>query len=148
MSRPAAEATALGSNNEGLVSDAAAIRADVIGRWILIIAAVVLPWLAFSVARRTIVRWPSVGRAVAVGGARVIAVIAGVFGVVFAMCAYPAPGAGPKARLGYREAAPIIQALDAYRNAQGGWPASIEELTPTFLANTVRDSRQNRVISG
>ena len=50
-----------------------------------------------------------------------------------AMSACPAPGKGAKAKRGYAEAQPVIDALTAFHLAHNAYPASLSELVPTYL---------------
>ncbi len=43
------------------------------------------------------------------------------------------PGKGPKARAGYRAAAPVIAALDRFHSDRGHYPEALGELVPTYL---------------
>jgi hypothetical protein len=49
------------------------------------------------------------------------------------LAACPAPGEGPKAERGFRRAAPVIEALDRYREQRGSYPERLEQLVPDFL---------------
>jgi hypothetical protein len=46
----------------------------------------------------------------------------------------PPPGEGRKAERGYAAAAPVIEALAAYHTAHQGYPATLEEMVPDYLA--------------
>ena len=48
-------------------------------------------------------------------------------------CFCSAPGKGRKARSGFRAAAPLILALEKFRETRGQYPATLEELVPTYL---------------
>ena len=48
-------------------------------------------------------------------------------------CFGPAPGKGQKARAGFRAAAPVIQALEKFREDHGQYPADLSELVPKYL---------------
>lgn len=48
------------------------------------------------------------------------------------------PGKGPKAQTAMRQMAPVIQAAEAYRSANGLYPADLDELVPQFLPGTPR----------
>ena len=50
-----------------------------------------------------------------------------------AVSACPAPGKGAKAKRGYAEAQPIIDALAAFHRANNAYPVSLSELVPTYL---------------
>jgi hypothetical protein len=57
----------------------------------------------------------------------------------------PGPGEGPKAARGRERAAPVIEALAAYRESVGRYPDDLGLLVPTFLpesALTVPDRPQ------
>ena len=56
--------------------------------------------------------------------------IAGV--VILSACA--APGEGVKAKSGYAAAAPVITALEAYRQANAAYPSSLNQLVPKYIA--------------
>jgi hypothetical protein len=43
------------------------------------------------------------------------------------------PGKGRKAEVGYREAAPVITALEKYHEKRGHYPTQLHELVPDFL---------------
>src|SRR5690348_7641586 len=43
------------------------------------------------------------------------------------------PGKGPAAERGYRRSAPVIAALERYRQARGAYPDSLPMLVPEFL---------------
>jgi hypothetical protein len=45
----------------------------------------------------------------------------------------PPPGEGPKAERLFKEAAPIIDALEQYRSERGSYPKMIGELIPRYL---------------
>jgi hypothetical protein len=44
------------------------------------------------------------------------------------------PGQGAQAQRGYQAAAPIIAALETYRQAHGQYPATLDALVPAYLA--------------
>ena len=48
-------------------------------------------------------------------------------------CFGPAPGKGRKARSGFRAAAPVIQALEEFREDHKQYPADLGELVPKYL---------------
>jgi hypothetical protein len=50
------------------------------------------------------------------------------------LSACAAPGEGVKAKSGYAAAAPVIKALEAYHQANAGYPASLDKLVPAFIA--------------
>jgi hypothetical protein len=52
--------------------------------------------------------------------------------VILSACA--APGEGAKAKSGYTAAGPVIAALEAYRQASGVYPPSLNQLVPRFIA--------------
>jgi hypothetical protein len=52
------------------------------------------------------------------------------------LAACPAPGEGPKAARGRERAAPVIQALQRYREAHGAYPDSLAILVPDFLPDS------------
>ncbi|HEV7691926.1 MAG TPA: hypothetical protein VGO52_13915 [Hyphomonadaceae bacterium] len=45
----------------------------------------------------------------------------------------PAAGKGPKAEAGYKAAAPVIEALEKWRVAKGGYPEQLAALAPDYL---------------
>ncbi|MEP6571982.1 MAG: hypothetical protein ABJD11_04775 [Gemmatimonadota bacterium] len=45
------------------------------------------------------------------------------------------PGTGGKARVGMSRAAPLVNAVEAYRSAHGGYPAALEDLVPDFIGS-------------
>jgi len=51
-------------------------------------------------------------------------------------CFGPAPGKGRKARAGFRAAAPVILALERFHKSHGQYPATLDELVPTYLPDT------------
>lgn len=51
-----------------------------------------------------------------------------------ALSACAAPGEGVKAKSGYVAAAPVITALEAYRQANASYPSSLNQLVPKFFA--------------
>jgi hypothetical protein len=50
------------------------------------------------------------------------------------------PGVGPKAERGYRCAAPVIAALEEYRQAEGEYPVTLQELVPEYLPQNVLEA--------
>ncbi len=46
------------------------------------------------------------------------------------------PGKGPRAERGYRQAAPVIDALERFHQARGAYPDSLPQLVPAFLADS------------
>jgi hypothetical protein len=55
---------------------------------------------------------------------------------VLLLAACPAPGEGPKAQRGEARAAPVIEALTAYRAERGAYPDSLRLLVPRFLPDS------------
>ena len=45
----------------------------------------------------------------------------------------PPPAKGPKAEKFYEEAAPIISALELYKNERGSYPESLDDLIPKYI---------------
>ena len=45
------------------------------------------------------------------------------------------PGTGGRARVGVSRAGPLGNAVEAYRSAHGGYPASLEDLVPDFVGS-------------
>lgn len=43
------------------------------------------------------------------------------------------PGVGPKAEKGYRACNPIVEALERFRADKKSYPASLQELVPTYI---------------
>ena len=48
-------------------------------------------------------------------------------------CFTTPPGKGYKARAGYRDAAPVISALERFDQERGHYPAGLDELVPIYL---------------
>lgn len=61
------------------------------------------------------------------------AVCAGAGYWVWATFIGPPPGVGPKAEQGYRDCAPVIDALGRFQAEHGAYPETLEELVPAFL---------------
>ena len=120
------------------MTDAAALRWEAIIGRILVILALLLPPLAFVYLRGRMAHWPKVRRDIGLAGVGMLTAVVMVFGLVFASCWYPPLGSSVTARIGYREAGRIIQALDAYHADHGQWPARLDQLTPAYLADTAR----------
>jgi hypothetical protein len=45
------------------------------------------------------------------------------------------PGKGPVAEEGYRQAAPVIAAIDKFREQHGRYPGKLQELVPHYLSH-------------
>jgi hypothetical protein len=54
--------------------------------------------------------------------------------LVAVLCACTAPGKGVKAESGYDAAAPVIAALEDYRQSNHAYPQSLDLLVPKFLS--------------
>lgn len=63
-----------------------------------------------------------------------VGMVAGLVAVLFGACYGPEPGEGPKARLGYQHAAPLIDALDRYHERYGFYPRALSYLVPEYLS--------------
>ena len=64
--------------------------------------------------------------------AQLIAPFAVCLGLCLVGCWTP-PGKGPKARAGYRAAAPVITALEKFHADRGHYPESLGDLVPAYL---------------
>jgi hypothetical protein len=43
------------------------------------------------------------------------------------------PGQGPNAQIGMRASVPILQSIEAFRNARGVYPLTLDDVVPEFL---------------
>ncbi len=60
-------------------------------------------------------------------------------------CFGPPPGKGPRAAAGFHAAAPIIGALERFRQDRGRYPKALEELVPRYVHDSAAfDLRRGR----
>ena len=76
--------------------------------------------------------WISVGLAIAIWACALIVCGLGANWLWQTFIGDP-PGQGDRAQLGYQACAPIIAALESYQQAHGAYPASLQDLVPTYL---------------
>ena len=62
--------------------------------------------------------------------------LVGALAIGCGACFGPPPGQGRKAETGFRAAAPIISALDTYRERQGHYPTKLAQLVPRYISSS------------
>jgi len=63
-----------------------------------------------------------------------IQVLLGCIALCMTSCQSP-PGEGWKAESGFRHAAPVVAALERFRQDRGTYPTELEDLVPTYLSS-------------
>jgi hypothetical protein len=73
--------------------------------------------------------------------------IGAAFGVAGCYFAGP-PGKGSQAEAGYRAAAPLITALDAFHHERGHYPISLRQLAPRYVTDSAAFQHRGRDFEG
>ena len=115
------------------MSDRTAIIAERIVGILLVLGALVLPWLLLVKFRRILGPWPAFTALSAAA-----ALFVSVAGLLFGVCAYPGPpGVGAVPRAAKRRADVVGAALASYRSSAHRYPSTLEDLVPVYLTDTV-----------
>lgn len=116
----------------GASDSSAIVRENLLGLALFIVLALG-PWLLLA-----FLSWRRKGRRLRVLGLGIVpTLVASIVGLYVTVCGYPGPpGTGAKAEIGKRRAAPVVEALAAYRRSLGNYPDSLQALVPQFLPDT------------